>query len=213
MAPSARGRRQAVELLDLRESRCRPAARRSRGALRSARAGGAASAGRTRGRRTARAGRSPRLPGSPRSRRRRSATPGLACFRSLTRPRSAKTFSCAFSRTEQVLNRITSASSGVRRSARSPAAACEHVGHLVRVVLVHLAAEGADENLLGLRHAVLETEVESGQQPGTNEILPRLRLDDGPPCCSGKQGARAPLSCGRARACLRGAVAPIRIAV
>ena len=30
-----------------------------------------------------------------------------------TRPRSWNTFSCAFSRTEQVLNRITSASSGV----------------------------------------------------------------------------------------------------
>jgi hypothetical protein len=32
-------------------------------------------------------------------------------LRCLTRPRSLKTFSCAFSRTEQVLNRIRSASS------------------------------------------------------------------------------------------------------
>ncbi len=34
-------------------------------------------------------------------------------FRCLTRPRSENTFSCAFSRTEQVLNRIRSASSGL----------------------------------------------------------------------------------------------------
>src|SRR5690606_10792663 len=37
---------------------------------------------------------------------------GLLCFRCCTRPRSEKTFSWAFSRTEQVLNRMTSASSG-----------------------------------------------------------------------------------------------------
>ena len=40
-------------------------------------------------------------------------SPGLARFRCLTRPRSWNTFSCAFSRTEQVLNRMTSASSGL----------------------------------------------------------------------------------------------------
>ena len=34
------------------------------------------------------------------------------CFRCLTRPRSENTFSCAFSRTEQVLKRIRSACSG-----------------------------------------------------------------------------------------------------
>ena len=37
---------------------------------------------------------------------------GFSRFRCLTRPRSENTFSCAFSRTEQVLKRITSASSG-----------------------------------------------------------------------------------------------------
>src|SRR5215470_235852 len=37
---------------------------------------------------------------------------GRACFRAFTRPRSWNTFSWAFSRTEQVLNRIRSASSG-----------------------------------------------------------------------------------------------------
>src|SRR6267142_595072 len=39
-------------------------------------------------------------------------SPGRAFFRGFTRPRSWKTFSCALSRTEQVLNRIRSASSG-----------------------------------------------------------------------------------------------------
>ncbi|MNT80161.1 hypothetical protein D3C72_2195890 [compost metagenome] len=37
---------------------------------------------------------------------------GLASFSGRMRPRSENTFSCAFSRTLQVLNRITSASSG-----------------------------------------------------------------------------------------------------
>ena len=37
---------------------------------------------------------------------------GFARFNAFTRPRSEKTFSCAFSRTEQVLKRMTSASSG-----------------------------------------------------------------------------------------------------
>ena len=103
----------------------RPRARRARDQLA---AGGAASAGRTPGRRRARARRWPRLPGWRRSRRRRSAGPGLRCFRCLTRPRSENTFSCAFSRTEQVLNRITSASLGIvgrlagRRRARSTSA-------------------------------------------------------------------------------------------
>src|SRR6185503_16074974 len=55
------------------------------------------------------------------------SSPGLARLRGFTRPRSAKTFSWAFSRTE-------------------------HVGHLVRVVLVHLASERADVDLLR-RHA------------------------------------------------------------
>src|SRR5690348_4411952 len=43
-------------------------------------------------------------------------------FRCLTRPRSWKTFSCALSRTEQVLNRIRSASSG-RSAGSKPQAA------------------------------------------------------------------------------------------
>src|SRR5690242_8183353 len=43
-------------------------------------------------------------------------------FRCLTRPRSWKTFSCAFSRTEQVLNRIRSASSGRSVVSKPPAA-------------------------------------------------------------------------------------------
>ena len=37
---------------------------------------------------------------------------GFFSFRGLTRPRSENTFSCAFSRTEQVLKRMMSASSG-----------------------------------------------------------------------------------------------------
>ena len=43
---------------------------------------------------------------------------GLSFFRCCTRPRSEKTFSWAFSRTEQVLNRMTSASSGLSVSSR-----------------------------------------------------------------------------------------------
>ena len=54
--------------------------------------------------------------------------PGLLLLEQRTRPRSWNTFSCAFSRTEQVLKRITSASSGLsvltssscRRRARPP---------------------------------------------------------------------------------------------
>src|SRR6059036_671428 len=48
----------------------------------------------------------PTLPPTPMRRSRR------ACFRCFTRPRSLNTFSCARSRTEQVLNRIRSAFSG-----------------------------------------------------------------------------------------------------
>ena len=102
-------RRQEVELLDLGKAdvdlRPRLRARRRRASP----AAGAASAGRTRGRRRARARRSPRPPGWRRSRRRRSARP--RAFRCLTRPRSLNTFSCAFSRTEQVLKRMRSAAS------------------------------------------------------------------------------------------------------
>ena len=68
-----------------------------------------------------------------------------AAFRCLTRPRSLNTFSCAFSRTEQVLNRIRSASLDVVGRLVA-VGGMQHVGHLVRVVLVHLAAEGLDED-------------------------------------------------------------------
>ncbi len=47
---------------------------------------------------------------------------GFRRFRCFTRPRSENTFSCAFSRTEQVLNRITSASSGVSVDVKPSAA-------------------------------------------------------------------------------------------
>src|ERR1700682_4381404 len=40
----------------------------------------------------------------------------------------------------------------------------EHVGHLVRVVLVHLAPESADEDLLGRGHAILGAEVNPGRR-------------------------------------------------
>ncbi len=43
----------------------------------------------------------------------------LSCF---TRPRSLNTFSCAFSRTEQVLKRMRSASSGAAAGAQPSAA-------------------------------------------------------------------------------------------
>ncbi|CFW09063.1 Uncharacterised protein [Bordetella pertussis] len=43
---------------------------------------------------------------------------GFCFLRCCTRPRSENTFSCAFSRTEQVLNRMTSASSGLSVSSR-----------------------------------------------------------------------------------------------
>ena len=44
--------------------------------------------------------------------------PGLSCFSSRHRPRWENTFSCAFSRTEQVFRRTTSASSGWLVSSR-----------------------------------------------------------------------------------------------
>src|SRR5262245_39420556 len=47
---------------------------------------------------------------------------GLSRLRCFTRPRSANTFSCAFSRTEQVLNTMTSASSALAAVSRPSAA-------------------------------------------------------------------------------------------
>ena len=49
------------------------------------------------------------------------------------------------SRTEQVLNRLTSASG--RRRQFETIGGVQYVRHLVRVVLVHLAAKGADVQL------------------------------------------------------------------
>ncbi len=82
---------------------------------------------------------------------------GLSRFKPRTRPRSANTFSCAFSRTEQVLKSTRSACAGSAVCSK-PSAAGEHVGHLRRVVLVHLAAERADE-YLGTLHSFLGAEV------------------------------------------------------
>src|SRR3990172_1056616 len=48
---------------------------------------------------------------------------GLARLRCLTRPRSANTFSCAFSRTEQVLNTMRSAPSALAAGASPSASA------------------------------------------------------------------------------------------
>ena len=87
---------------------------------------------------------------SRRSRRRRSARALAAASGACQRPSWLNTFSCAFSRIEQVLTRITSASSTSSVSS-SPCAARQHVGHLGRVVLVHLAAVGLDEELSARR--------------------------------------------------------------
>jgi hypothetical protein len=69
-----------------------------------------------------------------------------ACLCSFQRPSWLKTFSCAFSRIEQVLIRITSASDFVLGQLHA-VRRLQHVGHLGRVVLVHLAAVGLDEKL------------------------------------------------------------------
>ena len=50
----------------------------------------------------------------------------------------------------------------------------EHVGHLVRVVLVHLASERADEYFLRLRHAVLGAELNPCRAKIPIQILPRF---------------------------------------
>ena len=50
----------------------------------------------------------------------------------------------------------------------------EHVGHLVRVVLVHLASERPDEDLLRWRHAFLVAELNPGRVEVRPEILPRF---------------------------------------
>jgi len=105
------GRRQVVELLDLgeRDVDLRAAALAR---ARISAAGGAASAGRTRRRRRV----ARRTIASPSWLATQPPTPmirsGRSRFSSRTRPRSWNTRSCAFSRTEHVLNRMTSASSG-----------------------------------------------------------------------------------------------------
>ncbi len=65
-------------------------------------------------------------------------------------PSRENTFSCAFSRTEQVLISSTSASFGVVRG-REAVGGVERVGHAGGVVLVHLAAKGFDEVTAGHR--------------------------------------------------------------
>ncbi len=66
-------------------------------------------------------------------------------FRPFHTPSWLNTFSCAFSRMEQVLTRMTSASSGCRSF--QAIAGGKYVGHLGRVVLVHLATVGLDVQL------------------------------------------------------------------
>ena len=146
LGPSARGsgRRSNFSISGKLMSTCGwPVARRWRG---SARAGGAASAGRTPGPRTG-----ARLTiASPSCEATQPPTPistGLPpCLSAFQRPSWLKTFSCAFSRIEQVLTRMTSASSTLVGQFQAVAGG-EHVGHLGRVVLVHLAAVGLDEEL------------------------------------------------------------------
>ena len=66
---------------------------------------------------------------------------GLGLFELLARPRSEKTFPALFANRAGV-NKMTSASSG-RRLARAIDLS-QHIGHLGRVVFVHLAPEGAN---------------------------------------------------------------------
>ena len=72
---------------------------------------------------------------------------GLSFFRCCTRPRSEKTFSWAFAHRTGVEQDDV----GFFRvlSQFQFLVAAQHIGHLVRVVLVHLAAEGADIELAG----------------------------------------------------------------
>ena len=75
-------------------------------------------------------------------------TDALCCLSSFQRPSWLKTFSWAFSRIEQVLIRMTSASARILGQ-YEPVRRAEHVGHLGRVVLVHLATVGLDVQLSG----------------------------------------------------------------
>jgi cell division septum initiation protein DivIVA len=73
--------------------------------------------------------------------------PGFASFSSRTRPRSENTFSCAFAHragVEQDDVRVFGRVGLLEAFGR-----IQHVHHLVRVVLVHLAAEGLYVNFLG----------------------------------------------------------------
>ena len=69
--------------------------------------------------------------------------PGRCCFSSRHSPSSENTFSCAFSRTEQVFISSTSAAGGVVGGQQADVRT-QHVRHARGVVLVHLAAEGLD---------------------------------------------------------------------
>ncbi len=71
---------------------------------------------------------------------------GFFSFSARQRPSWENTFSCAFSRMEQVFTSNRSASSGVPVQLVAMRLA-QDVRHLVRVVLVHLAAHGLDVQL------------------------------------------------------------------
>ena len=111
-------RRQMIEFLDLGKADVDLRRDRWRGAARAAAAADAASAVRTRHRRRARA----LTIAAPSCDATQPPTPimrsGLSALSARTRPRSWNTRSCAFSRTEHVLNRMTSASSGRSVSVR-----------------------------------------------------------------------------------------------
>ena len=72
---------------------------------------------------------------------------GRARFSGESLPTSLRSFCSAFSRTLHVLRTTRSACSGA--GATAPAVGAEHLLHAVRVVDVHLAAEGVDEVATG----------------------------------------------------------------
>ena len=133
-------------------SRMPPPARGRR--ARPSRAGGDRSAGRRPCRRTARA----RMISAPSAWATQPATatimlPPVApsrCFSRRIVPSSEKTFSAAFSRMWQVLRMTRSAPSG--RSRHGIAERRQQIGHARRIVDVHLAAVGLDEEALGHQH-------------------------------------------------------------
>jgi hypothetical protein len=75
-----------------------------------------------------------------------STAPPRAFFSSRQRPSCENTFSCAFSRIEQVLTRMIVGVGFVLGQFQAVFGG-QHVGHLGRVVLVHLATVGLDVQL------------------------------------------------------------------